>query len=74
MSKSKPTISYEKLKNELDSIMVELQRQDLDVDQALTYYQRGLELTRQLETYLKEAENKVTQLKAKFGAVQSSSK
>ena len=46
--------------------MLELQREDLDVDAALKYYERGLELVRQLEQYLKTAENRVVQLKAKF--------
>lgn len=67
MPKAKPSKpNYEQLQAELDTIMAELQRDDLDVDQALQHYQRGLELVRQLETYLKTAENKVTELKAKF--------
>jgi exodeoxyribonuclease VII small subunit len=64
MSKIKP--SYETLKTELDSVMAELQREDLDVDLALQYYQRGLELIQQLESYLAGAENSVQELKAKF--------
>lgn len=65
MAKSaKPT--YEQLKAELDEIMSALQQDDLDVDKALAYYQKGLELVRALEAYLKNAENKVVELKAKF--------
>jgi exodeoxyribonuclease VII small subunit len=66
MTKSKPPVNYETLKNELDDIMLELQREDLDVDKALEYYQRGLELVQALESYLKTAENTVKELKAKF--------
>ncbi|HVI60762.1 MAG TPA: exodeoxyribonuclease VII small subunit [Candidatus Saccharimonadales bacterium] len=66
MPKAKPT--YEQLNNELEAILADLQREDLDVDEALRCYQRGLEVSRQLETYLKTAENKVRQLKAKFDA------
>jgi exodeoxyribonuclease VII small subunit len=58
-----PAPTYETLKTELDTIMAELQREDLDVDEALKHYQRGLELIRQLEQYLVKAENKVTELK-----------
>jgi exodeoxyribonuclease VII small subunit len=58
-----PAPTYETLKTELDTIMAELQREDLDVDEALKHYQRGLELIRQLEQYLAKAENKVTELK-----------
>ncbi len=60
-----PAINYETLKSELDTIMTELQREDLDVDAALKHYQRGLELVRQLEEYLAKAENRVAELKAK---------
>jgi exodeoxyribonuclease VII small subunit len=66
MPKSKPTIDYQALQAELDSVMAELQREDLDVDTALKHYQRGLELVEQLQKYLETAENKVTELKAKF--------
>ncbi|HTB48916.1 MAG TPA: exodeoxyribonuclease VII small subunit [Verrucomicrobiae bacterium] len=67
MTKAKPASpTYEALKTELDTVMAELQREDLDVDTALQQYQRGLELVQQLEAYLKTAENKVRELKAKF--------
>lgn len=59
----KPT--YQSLKAELDKLMDELQREDLDVDAALQAYKRGLELVRQLETHLKNSENQVIELKAK---------
>ena len=61
-----PAADYETLKAELDAIMLELQSEDLDVDKALKHYQRGLELVRTLEAYLKTAENKVRELKAAF--------
>lgn len=67
MTKAKSTPpSYEQLKTELDTILAELQRDDLDIDQALKHYERGLKLVKQLEQYLKTAENKVTELKAAF--------
>jgi exodeoxyribonuclease VII small subunit len=69
MPKPKPAApGYQILKTELDAVLTDLQREDLDVDQALDHYQRGLELVRQLETYLKGAENKLTELKAPFKA------
>ncbi len=58
--------NYKTLQTELDTVMIELQREDLDVDTALKHYQRGLELINQIEQYLKSAENKVVELKAKF--------
>lgn len=67
MAKSKGEVNYQELKSELDQIMLSLQEEDLDVDKALEHYQRGLELVQQLETYLKDAENKIIEIKAKFG-------
>lgn len=58
--------SYQEMKRELDSIMLELQQEELDVDQALEQYRRGLELVKQIEKYLKTAQSKVTELKAGF--------
>jgi exodeoxyribonuclease VII small subunit len=63
---SKP--NYQQLRQELDTVLTELQREDLDVDKALEYYQRGLELSRQLNKYLREAENKIQDIKGKFDA------
>jgi exodeoxyribonuclease VII small subunit len=61
---SKP--DYQALKVELESVMTKLQAEDLDVDEALVLYQRGLELVQQLDGYLKTAENTVHELKARF--------
>ncbi len=72
MTKSKTTsVTYENLKSELDDVLLELQREDLDVDMAVKLYQRGLELIQQLETYLATAENTVQQIKAKFSGTKT---
>ena len=60
--------TYQALKTELDTVMAELQREDLDVDVALIHYQRGLELVQQLEQYLNSAEHSVRELKATFAS------
>jgi exodeoxyribonuclease VII small subunit len=67
VASSKKEVNYQELKSELDEIMLALQQEDLDVDKALEHYQRGLELVQQLETYLRDAENKIVEIKAKFG-------
>ena len=54
------------MKDELENIMVKLQAEDIDVDEALKLYERGLELVKQLNKYLKTAENTVQELKARF--------
>jgi exodeoxyribonuclease VII small subunit len=67
MTKAKPTqTNYQALKTELEGVMDKLQAEDLDVDEALILYQRGLELVKQLDSYLKTAENTVHELKARF--------
>lgn len=59
-------INYQKLSQELDTILSQLQSDDFDIDEALKLYERGTAITKQLESYLKTAENKVTKLKASF--------
>ena len=63
---TKSDISYESLNDELENIMSELQDESLDIDLALKHYQRGLELVKSLEDYLKNSENKINELKAAF--------
>lgn len=63
---TKTNQSYEALNSELEAIMLELQNEDLDIDLALKHYERGLELVKALENYLKNAENKINELKATF--------
>ncbi len=65
-SKKSTTPTYKALNEELDTILTDLQREDTDIDSALKQYERGLELIRQLEEHLKNAENTVVELKAKF--------
>jgi exodeoxyribonuclease VII small subunit len=57
-------IDYKKLSSELDQVLDKLQNADLDVDEAVKAYERGMEIAKNLETYLKKAENKVTKVKA----------
>jgi len=64
MTKKEPT--YAELKLELDELLDTLQQDDISVDDALKHYERGMELVKQLEATLSDAENKITKLKAKF--------
>ena len=64
-------INYQKLTDELDSILEQLQSGDIGVDAALDAYERGLKITEALQIYLKGAENKITELKAKFSDLTS---
>lgn len=59
-------INYQELSQELDTILAQLQSDDFDIDEALKLYERGIAITKQLESYLKTAENKVTKLAERF--------
>ena len=58
--------TYTELKKELDTLLESMQRDDSNVDEALKLYERGMELVKLLEATLKEAENKIVKIKAKF--------
>lgn len=55
---------YAALSQELDSLLEKLQSEDMQVDEALSLYERGMEITKQLEKHLKHAENTVQKIKA----------
>lgn len=59
-------IDYQKLSEELDEILAKLQSSDLDVDEALKAYERGMDIAKELQVYLKTAENKVTKIQANW--------
>lgn len=65
MTKSKTTPNYSQLQSELDEVLAKLQGSDVNVDEALVLYQKGLELVSQLEEFLRSAQNNIKQLKAK---------
>ena len=62
--------NYQKMNDELEAMIAKLQQDDMDIDEAMQAYERGLELVKKLETYLKTAENKVTKLKVAHGTVE----
>lgn len=66
MAKNKENQTYLGLKQELDEVLDSLQREDIDIDEAMKAYERGMELVTLLEAQLKLAENKIVKLKTKF--------
>lgn len=63
---TKTIFNYRALNEELESILDKLQTGELDIDQALLSYERGMEVLKELENYLKTAENQVIKLKKQF--------
>lgn len=62
----KKEINYQSLNEELNVIMSRLQSDDTDIEEALKSYERGMQIIEELQTYLKQAENKVEKIKARF--------
>lgn len=64
---AKESKSYRELMAELDQVMDKLQTDGLDVDEAVSLYEQGLNLTDQITNYLTASENKLTELKRQNG-------
>ena len=54
------------LQAELEAIIEWFESDEADIDQAAAKYERGLEITRELQAKLKTAENTITKLKQSF--------
>jgi exodeoxyribonuclease VII small subunit len=57
------TQDYKSMMQELQSLINDMQTEDLDVDLVISKYERGQKLLAQLKKYLETAENKITQHK-----------
>jgi exodeoxyribonuclease VII small subunit len=66
-AKSDAAPDFEKALAELEGIVSTLEKGDLSLDAALKHFERGIALTRQCQTSLKEAELKVEQLVERNG-------
>ena len=67
-AKSDPAApDFEKALAELENIVSTLEKGDLSLEAALKHFERGISLTRQCQTALKEAELKVEKLTEKNG-------
>lgn len=58
--------TYQQLSEELAQIMAWFESEQVDLDEALGKYQQAMDLIKQMEDYLKTAENKVKKIAAKF--------
>ena len=56
--KSKP-LDFEKALNELETLVEVMEEGDMSLEESLKQFERGVELTRQCQTALKDAEQKV---------------
>lgn len=54
---------YQTMQTELDAVLADLQRPDVQVDEAVKLYEEGLKLVKQLTAHLEQAENKLEKLR-----------
>lgn len=57
-----PAISFEEALTELDTLVTQLESQQLNLQDALKYFERGIMLTRNCQEALQYAEQRVEQL------------
>lgn len=55
---------------ELEEIISWFEREDADLEEGLRKFERGLQLAKACKERLKEVENKVVEIKAKFGELE----
>ncbi len=62
---TKKDLNYQELRSELDEIVLSLQQEGGDnIDETIKLYERGIQIVKKLEDYLKTAENKIKTLSA----------
>jgi len=60
--------TYATMSRDLEEILESLQNSSTDIDEAIKLHERGQKLIADMQTYLKQAENKVRKLTPKSGA------
>ena len=62
------TFEFEKALKELEEITQWFEQTDLDLDQGLTKFERGMELATALKAHLASVENRVETIRQRFSA------
>lgn len=65
MSKSKDQ-NFSKLMKELEDIVAWFEKDDIDLDESLAKFERGVEISELLKSRLKDTENKVKKIQSKL--------
>ncbi|MEK7665809.1 MAG: exodeoxyribonuclease VII small subunit [Patescibacteria group bacterium] len=64
---TKKEFNFTKAFEELETIMQWFEKEEVDLDEGLKKFERGLELAKACKDTLAEVENKVEKIKLKFG-------
>lgn len=70
MKKTAEKTNFAEAFKELEDIVQWFETLEVDLEEGLKKFERGLELAKRCRSRLKEVENKVVQIKAKFAAVE----
>lgn len=62
--------NFTKAYQEIEEINEWFQGEDIDLDEALRKYERGIELVKKCQERLKEAENQFAQIKKKYSVTE----
>ena len=69
-TKKSDKVDFGKSFEELEEIIGWFEGDEVDLDEGIKKFERGLELAKACKGRLKEVENKVTEIKAKFGELE----
>jgi exodeoxyribonuclease VII small subunit len=67
MAKSPTAKTYQQLSDEFTELVAWFESENVNLDEAILKYEQSMELLKQMESYLKTAENKIKTIAAKFG-------
>lgn len=65
------SFDFGKAYKELEDIIAWFEREEVDLEEGLRRFERGLELAKGCKERLKDVENKVVEIKARFGAAEA---
>lgn len=68
-AKTEKKLNMEQAFGELEAITEWFEKEDIDLEEGLAKFERGLEIARKLKQRLGEVENRVEEIKAKFADV-----
>lgn len=67
MAKTKPTETYKQMEDQLQSLVDWFESDAANLDEAADKYQQAMELLKQMEDFLKTAENRIKKISLQFG-------
>ncbi len=67
MAANNKPLDYMALSQELDGIMAKLQSEATSIEDALSLYERGVVIVKDMDEYLKQAKNRLNKISAHTG-------